>query len=179
MPDPELKDLTLSQAVVVANGGQAFLLNGIGQGTDVSERIGRRFLVQSVYVKFCVEMAANNMTPQCYRVAIVQDHQPNLLPIVLTDVWTNMGTQNAPIGMRTLSNSNRYTILKSILLNMDLAHAAIRRSIFIKTKISVLCQNPGPAVQDMTRNAIYLVLTSSEGANAPEYTGVTRIRFTG
>ncbi len=183
VPDPEQKDLTITQNVATDFNGVIFLLNGVMQGVNVSERQGRRALFLSVFVRYCLILDATNTGLQCYRIALVQDKFPQTAFPAIADIWTSVGSPAAPMGMRTLSISNRFRVLTSRLLQMDVANQAKRGSMFKRLRLSSVYLNPGAGIGDIEINALYLILISDQDGTAmqapPIYTGLTRVRFTG
>ncbi len=183
IPDPELKDMTTQQNQVATFAGTSILLNGVSQGVDVSNRQGRRALFQSVYLKYCVTLDVANISPMCYRIALVVDTMSQGADPNLGFIWTSLTSVNAPLGMRTLFNTKRFKVLWSRLLNLDLAHQAIRGTKFMRLRLSTLYDAGGAAITDISSNALFLILTSDQlggaGAEPPIYTGLARVRFTG
>ncbi len=183
MLDPEKKDLTTTQLITANNAGTITLLNGIQQGVDVSDRQGRRALFLSVFVKYCVTLDVANQSPQCYRIALVQDRFPQGQFPALGQIWTSIGSVQAPMGMRTLSIVNRFKILGQRLLQLDQGNLAKRGKMFVRLRMSALYGSAGAAIADLGLNALFLVLVSDQagggGAEPPIYAGLVRVRFTG
>ena len=86
------------------------LLNGIGQGTDANQRVGRTVEWQSLFIRYSASATATTAgLPDKYRVVIVYDKQNNAaaaLPAP-TDVFTD----NAIQGLQNLDNRSRFVIL--------------------------------------------------------------------
>ncbi len=184
MPDPELKDFT--QQVDIDNAfqtGTITLLNGISQGVGVSQRIGRRALFQSVLLRWCIKINDANTNPHCYRIAIVLDRFPQGIFPPIDQIWTSMNTAFAPVGVRTLSNTNKFKVLWQRLIPLDLAHQVNRGSKFLRLRFSTLYGGTGPAIADMSTNALHLILTSDAtgvgGNEPPLFQGLFRTRYTG
>lgn len=86
------------------------LLNGIAQGTDANQRVGRTVEWASLFMRISVSVTATTAgLPDKYRVVLVYDKQNNAsaaLPAP-TDVFTD----NAIQGLQNLDNRSRFIIL--------------------------------------------------------------------
>lgn len=182
--DPERKDLTFNLSMVDGDrGGEANLINAIPQGVGVSERIGRRIMIVAINIVYCVQLQLTNTDPQCMRLVVVLDKYPQGALFLPQELYTSMTTVQAPVGLRALSNVNRFRILFKRMLQLDSSHLTKRGNIFLKTRISSLYSAAGGALGQLVNNGIYVFLTSDAvggpGAEPAAFTAVARVRFYG
>ncbi len=95
----------------VATSTWAFsLLNGIIQGTDATQRVGRMIKYHSITVRFSASAVATTAgLPDKYRVVIVYDRQNNAAVSLPTP--TDVFTDNAVQALNNLDNRARFVIL--------------------------------------------------------------------
>lgn len=108
--------------VPAPNGGTVILLNGIGQGTDYYNRIGRKVMLKSLMIKgaLTVEQTGTGLAipnaSMSTRLAIVYDSQTNgTLPSyadIFQSVDSNGGVTNTTFSGVNLNNRDRFKILK-------------------------------------------------------------------
>lgn len=87
--------------------GTITLINGVIQGTDFNQRVGRKFMMKSIY---CRIASANNATmpaPTVLRWLLVYDSQTNATLPAITDILNSVST----LSTNNLSNRDRFTIL--------------------------------------------------------------------
>lgn len=88
------------------------LLNGTVQGTDYTQRIGRKIVLKSVYIRGYVRLeatagAAGAGEPQLARMIIVVDNQPNGTVFAITDLLMSANVSS----QLNLNNRDRFSIL--------------------------------------------------------------------
>jgi len=107
----ELKVLDTFSNLAFDNGnGNVVLLNGIAQGTDFNQRIGRKFTIKSIYIRAeAFQGTAAPVTANC-RILIVYDSQTNSANVTVSNVL-NVGASNPTTAMNELTNRDRFKIL--------------------------------------------------------------------
>lgn len=116
--DTQLNGLFDSSLEIMSTGGQ---INLIPQGDTQSQRIGRKVLIKSIYISGFV--VANSLTTAaapadiCH-MWVVLDTQCNGSAFTPVDANNGLFTGNANGALRTLSNSNRFKILKHFAIPM-------------------------------------------------------------
>lgn len=111
---PELKfvDAT-SQNIAVTTSWSVVLINGILQGTDYNQRIGRKVMLKSVLFNgnhFPGATVGTDAAQGCYsRFVIVYDSQPNSAATV--PVGTDIFATNDPNTALNLNNRDRFKVL--------------------------------------------------------------------
>lgn len=193
----EKKVLDIATGTVQVNTtGSISLLNGCIQGTDYTQRIGRKIVLKSVYIRGRVQSEASiGPSPvisagQMARLIIVIDTQPNGVIFAITDLLNT----SDPSSQLNLNNRDRFMILCDKLYVIDpfafsttatTAYASMsnqihRLKIFKKLKMETIF-NAGNAgtIADMTSGALYMVWIGSIAAGAQDMNAVvsTRVRF--
>ncbi len=114
----KFKDVTVNDATVATGGtiAEDSLLT-IAQGSDESERVGRKIIVQSVMMNGSVVL--NDPTDQAgsadtVRVIVYVDHQANGATAAVTDILETASF----LSFRNLVNSKRFTILMDAWLDL-------------------------------------------------------------
>lgn len=179
--DPEQKQLDIGVTLAIQNPGFLQLLNGLAEGSTVNQRIGRRCVMTSVLVNYCLVLDVGNVAPICYRMSLVRDKFPQGVAPNPNQVYNGQGTIRAPLGFRVLNNANRFQILWTRSLRLDLALQSRQGSVFTRMRISTRFNGPTNAIEDIENNALYIYLSSdTTGASAaPPMTLNIRSRFVG
>jgi len=162
--------------------GVVTLLNGIGRGDDLHERVGRQVDVRSVQVRLQTYATATTGIEQFHRHMIVIDLQPNGAALTPANVLLAVST-NAP---RNLENRQRFRILydRTFHLNspLDQVGGTIKAVRWYKRLNLRETVNSGDAgtIADITTGSLYHVAVGSiaAGATAGGASGSFRVRFT-
>jgi len=162
-------------------------------GTDMTNRIGRKILIKSIYVKGMIRIedtttaTDSSSAGQYLRVAVVMDYQPNGATAAATDIFTSTNA----ISHVNLNNRDRFKIISDKYYNLGtFFHTAatgvgmVDKSI-VNVKIYKKCRyevifNAGSAgtTADISSGALLLVLQSSASAGAGANNEFrTRVRF--
>lgn len=186
----ELKVIDVASAVngsTAAGGGSITLLNGVSQGTDYTNRIGRKVILKSLLVRLNVVPNIANSAPQgdIIRVMVVYDCQTNAAAPVLSDI-INAGsiTYQSPMN---LNNRDRFKILADKFLTMEAnvytAGALTAGSprpkqikIWKKMNMEEIFGGTGATVGSIQTGAIFLVIVAATTAFST-ISFETRVRF--
>jgi len=106
----ELKYIDVDQAATATTtAGTVTLLNGIAQGTDISNRIGRKFCLKSSLLRLAVypNSATTLQQGDIVRVMLLYDAQPNGVIATVADVLDGFTWES---GMN-LNNRDRFKVL--------------------------------------------------------------------
>lgn len=175
--------------------GTISLLNGCIQGTDYTQRIGRKIQLKSLYVRGRVQLetALNGVqiSPQMARMMLVVDTQPNGVVFAITDLLNTA----APESQLNLNNRDRFMIIcdKEWVFDPYIIQGTATQSFAVGGRtISPLKKykklnmetifNSGNAgtIADMTSGALYMVWLGSQPAGAATDLNAivsTRVRF--
>lgn len=119
----ELKFVDVDQTIANVRDGATpsiVLLNGVLQGDDFNERVGRRIHMKSWLIRFKIASLATATSPigNTVRITVVLDLQTNGAAPLLTDVYTTNTTNLAPMN---LNNRARFKILHDRVMTMPAA----------------------------------------------------------
>jgi len=185
MPRAELKALDTATADYICDTtGSVTLLNGVTQGSDFTNRIGRRWTIKTVQVEgyFHGTGALSNAAGSHLRLMIIYDHQPNGALPAVTDVLTAATSHS----FLNLNNRDRFRVIMDKQVTVDpMDNDATLTSLAGTTKKLVFYKRVNlPVVNDGTTNGIGDIQTGSLfllsiGSSTEDYTfsGAVRIRF--
>jgi len=194
----ENKTIDIAVGTVQANTtGTITLLNGCIQGTDFNQRIGRKILLKSVYIRGFVRseasatMVLGAIASQQVRMILVVDTQPNGVVFAITDLLVSA----SPASQLNLNNRDRFMVICDKTWVLDpyalnnvatTSFASMSNQIkplkkFKKLNIETIF-NAGNAgtIGDMNSGALYLVWIGTEAAAAGTDANAvlsTRVRF--
>jgi len=179
-------DTSLNAAGTITENAVAPILSLVTttQGAGAGNRIGRRILVKSIFIRGRVACAGNMTGVGFFRMIIVQDKDPNGAgapapnAILDNDIITSM---------QNLGNSKRFKILAEITtpngtsLSVDTDEGFLIER-YIKTNIVVGYSNSAAAgtAADILSNAIWCLFYlggGTTGSNPPNFNGSARVRF--
>lgn len=148
------------------------LLNGITQGSDYNQRIGRHAKMESVSVKgsiFGTNVSAGNV----YRWWLVWDKQSN----GATPAFSDVVTSNSHTAEKNVSvNADRFTILRTGLITSPYSGNSMDCNIDCYVKVGRDTEF-GTALVPPTHGAL-LLLCSGQLSDSGYLTYHTRVRFT-
>jgi len=102
-----------NQAIVASSDtfGTGVLLNAIGQGSDVNNRIGRKVIIKSVFLRGTVGPAPTSTGGCSFRIIVVYDRQTNASTPAITDILLNDDFRSP----NNLANRERFVTLMDIV----------------------------------------------------------------
>lgn len=188
-------DIASTGYQVDSAGGLVTLLCIPQLGTDMTERIGRKILIKSIYIKGRVctraslEAANILVAPQWAQISIVVDMQPNGLPPAIGDIYTAISS----VSHINLNNRDRFKVLKvkqyalgpyqkDLTATMAIGFASQQTysvKMYKRCNIETIFNaTNGGTIADITSGALYMV-TQSSSPNGQEanFTLATRVRF--
>jgi len=188
----ELKVCDTLAEITLLSGGEVHLINGIIEGTGVTERVGRQITIKRIELRIWFE--AISLTPQrAVRVLIVYDRSPNGVSPTYTDILrpqvgaliTNM---TLPVYPPNLNNRARFDILWDSFQTTAAGNSATTISYpppyydtCIDCTLGTVYMGSGGLVGSIQGGAVFLVLADNTFPADPltfnvSYT--TRIRYT-
>ncbi len=168
----KLGDLTTLAAVT--STATFTLLNGIGTGDFINQREGRVVHLKSIQLAYVWSQHAS-ATQTSLRVIIVQDRQPNELIFPILDYLVTANVTS----FRQLDNRSRFiTHYNAVHTMSDTGEKNGYASMYKRFNIKTQYDNTGALVVDITTNALYMIMISSEPTNAPSILQNTRLRYT-
>lgn len=172
-----------------------YLCNGVLQGTDYNNRIGREFRMCSWQLRLNFNHSTNSPISQVVRVMLVYDKQPNAVQALSTDILAAItGVVNSQ-SFNNLNNRDRFVTLYDKQIYMNLSGGPLNagggcdvayRNKFKKCWLPVVNNNTGNGIGSIQTGAVYLLLLGNYAPPAnpgvdPDYRvqvdGGVRIRF--
>lgn len=182
----------------VITAGNFVLLHCPILGTDYTARIGRKTVINSVYIKGKVYLACDLVptTPvavpgQKCRFILFVDNQPNGAAPAVTDLLNNASGVNAQLN---LNNRDRFRILKDKTFVFDpyilsttatqavagFNHTISNFKMFKRCKIETIFNaTNGGTIADINSGALYMFWVGEQVAGTLQvnFEGTTRVRF--
>jgi len=187
--EKKLIDLGSTVVQFVADGAIAnqglVLLNGVSQGSDYNNRIGRKIVMTSIFFRCTVALAASpNAQSEVVRLMIVYDEQTNNVDPGGTDI---LQTSTATVSFNNLSNRDRFKVLYDKIrvvnaqgqTNGSLGDKAYF-SKYIKIGLPVIFSGTGGTSGAIQTGALYALFSSQEltaSTNQPKGAFNSRVRF--
>lgn len=181
----ELKTIdTAGVNSLVTVGGAVVLLNGVAQGSDYTDRIGRKTCMKSFFFKFDIRLASvSTPTGEMARALIVYDSQANGAAPTVANILST-ATALSPMN---LNNRDRFKVLKDWLIPLEfsvftagaLTQGSPMRHIrktYKKLNLDVIFGGTGATVASIQTGSIYLLTIGTVGSVAT-FDYDSRIRF--
>lgn len=159
--------------------GSLALLNGLAQGTDNDQRIGRSIRMKSVQLLLTNTQNAS-ATNSLLRYILFIDKQPTGVAPTVAELISTPGGGSAYYGMRNLDNKKRFVILKDqwVTMNSGTNNEIGVFEYYKKLDMhTVYDSSNAGTIADISSNALYLLALSNEVANPVSVTGSWRVRF--
>lgn len=182
-PRSELKTIEVNDSTVAANTtGTIVLINGVIQGTDYNQRVGRIFLMKSIYLRAKFTNDSATVSPLTFRAMIVLDSQTNGALPAITDILNAVTTTST----NNLNNRDRFKVLmdKTFSPTPSARTVAItEQEVFKKwyKKCSYEVVNGGTAatVGSIQTGGLYVIFLTDVAAGTGDgvVTYSTRVRF--
>ena len=165
--------------------GSVTLINGMAQGSDFTNRIGRKYTNVAVQLEGLINPQDLNAGPSKCRVMLIYDAQPNGVLPAITDVLT-AATSTA---FMNLNNRDRFKVLCDhqavIGYVQDTATQAVSTglgvdnvSLYKKINLETICDGTTAAIADVQTGSIFLLTIGNQpAANGANFVGACRIRF--
>lgn len=159
-----------------SNQSQIYLLNGVAQGDDPSQRTGVSILMRNYYIRGYMEVNSSVTVATRVSMFIILDKQQH------ADAWPTLSdifsSTTDPETNLELANAGRFKILyrKSfILTNAD--SNSPQRDFKVYKKCYKHVRFNGTQASDIQKNGIYLAFITSEGTNFPIISFNSRIGY--
>lgn len=167
----------------ISSTGSLTLLNALAQGTGQNNRIGDEYRMKSIFTRFAVTHNSSGSAAQSLRFMVVKDKQPNgssTSPGNILDTASYLGLYDADHMKRyTVYCDETYTV--SVTGNQRIAAKCYVDLSQPMGKYDnnnrVECQSNNGDITDISTNAYYILVISSDVTNGPTFTGFTRSHF--
>ncbi len=170
----EFKSLDVDIDGTVSVTPSISLINASVAGDDFDTRDGRVIRIKSVQVSLTLFIHASAVNTWL-RCMLVIDKQPNEILLVIGDLIDTTVSHS----MRNLNGRKRFVILKDELLVIGSnQNAPVHWEYYSKMDMKTVYDDSNVgSIVDITSNALYLVLFSSEATNVPSVGRHTRVRY--
>lgn len=172
----EMKSADLGPAALAySTTGTITLLNGVAQGLDNGQRIGRKFNVRSILVRGFASVGSTP-TASCIRHMLVYDKQTNGVLPVITDILNTVSM----LGCNNLDNRDRFVILADKTSYLEAAgRSQIPIKMFLKTNLEVINSGVASTIASINTGSLYLITIGqlAAGVTAPTLSVLIRVRF--
>lgn len=179
--------------------GTVNCINAVAQGDGSSNRDGKEYIIDSVYIYGVVGMAAQadqtvpDLMP-AYFIALVLDKQTNAAQLNSEDVFTNAGASanTAPTPMRNLNFAKRFKVLWThsdqfppMTISWDgtnieqTGQQRLFKCFLRNLNIRVLTSGTSANVTDIVDNSLHVIGYTSTTSPALTISYNARIRFRG
>lgn len=184
----ELKviDTATASANLTLNAGLV-LLNGVVQGTDYTNRVGRKTIMKSIYLRFTLLPNTANSAPigDFTRIIVVYDCQTNAAAPLAGDILQSGGDYMSPLN---LNNRDRFKVIHDKLVPMNpnvytagalTAGDPVNKAwkMYKKITMETVFGGTGATVGSIQTGSIYLLYMSAGATSYSTLTYNCRIRF--
>jgi len=164
--------------------GSVTLLNGVGTGTDFTNRIGRKVCWKSFLIQGTITANVSPASAGLCRIAIIYDTQPNGALPAIGDIF-NAAVASSPLN---LNNRDRFRVLwdkffapgtfnNGATLATQWASTGIVRK-YRKINLETIYDGITAAIADIQSGSIMLVTLGSVAPGVRyEFRGSVRLRF--
>lgn len=159
---PELKFIDGTGTVSAHNALAPILVNGVLQGNDYNQRIGRRINVKSIFIRCKVNGSTGlTVTKTPIRVMLIWDMQCNGATPALSDIFSFTGA-GITLAMQKLDNRERFRIV------MDKVRTCVRDTFtdiiyikkYMRQNMIVTCSGTSATVGSIATGGLFLILLS-------------------
>jgi len=168
-----------------AAGAGLRLINGVDQGSDYNQRIGRQIKMTSIFFRATAQLAASpNAVSSIIRLMIVYDSQANNVNATGTDI---LQTDTSPESVNNLSNRDRFKVLYDKVRHLcaqGVTNGALGDRCYftkyIKCGLPVVFSGTNNLIGSIQTGAVYVLCSGSlatGNASVPSIEFNSRVRF--
>lgn len=179
----ELKFCDTGLSTAITFGSSAWstpqLVNAIAQGTDASNRIGRKIILKSLLIRYAIKLGSTSTFGSQVRILVVYDKQANATAPAITDILT-LDEYFAP---NNLSNRDRFVTIFDHTTEAISAgsNAQVGDTLYKRINLETI-YNSGTdaAIGSIASGSVYLMFAQAGGlltANG-NINGRIRLRYT-
>lgn len=182
----ELKVIDTNTALTpFAATGALQLINGVATGTDYTDRVGRKIIMRSLYMRIFIypTITTNSQNGTTSRCLVVYDTQPNNAPPAVADIL-QVNTYDAPMN---LSNRDRFKVLYNhYVFTPAFVYAAASLTngdpiprmfkCYKKINLPTIFSGTGSTIGSIQTGSVYVLLQSNNDLTTSA-DGWFRIRF--
>ncbi len=164
-------------AVSVTSTPVIVQLTNVGQGDTAQIRDGASIKWTKISLRHTIILSAAARSSQV-RLLLVLDRQTNGAIYSASDVLDDVSINDIIVSMYNLDNKYRFRVLKDVTMTLD-ENGNESRLINWTVPMSTKCRFSGTAgtIADLSSYSLSLLQVSSEAANFPSITTVSRLRY--
>jgi len=176
--DQALLGTSLATAATWTTPGGTYLLNGAAQGAEAVQRIGRKFIMESLYIRAHCRLAATSTQGGAIRMLVVYDKQSNATAPAVTDILL----VDHFLSTNNLSNRDRFVVLADKIFPVITTGGDFAATMEVYKRINLETMfNSGSTggIGDITSGGVYILFAQSGGiaTAGPVVDWRSRIRF--
>lgn len=169
----------------VTSTGTVTLINGVATGTDFTDRVGRKIVMKSVYVRGIIFPDDFSTLNSLARIMIVYDMQANGVAPAITDILKSASS----VSQLNLNNRDRFKIIMDKQWVLGAIDNTATQSVagsptvhalkkFTRLNHETLFNGTTAAIGSIATGALFLVTIGTQAAGAAATTTIsTRVRF--
>jgi len=158
-------------------GGAILLLNGVAQGTDANQRIGRKVKWVSILARFVIALGP---TPTSFpvRTMLVWDKQTNAAAPAITDILVAASV----VSPNNMDNRARFAVLLDWVDDVNTVNKPfLTRTVYLRKTMQTIFSGTANTIGSIASGSLFLVTIGYTGAVAgttgPQTTFYTRLRY--
>ncbi len=170
----EFKTNDLAASATLTTTPLIAVLNSISTGDQFNTRDGRKVRWKSVQVNLEITMHATPINDMV-RIMIVIDKQPNEIGLVIGDLLDT----TTICSFRNLDQRKRFVILRDDVITLSVGGGTVKYWNYYRKidMITIYDDSDAGTIADISTNAMWLVMFSTEATNGPTVSRCTRMRF--
>ena len=169
----ELKVVDQTPATFTPSSSTAVgqLMNGIAQGLDQSDRIGRDIRAKLCQFSVVVNKHASATSTRVRIIMIVDQEGSNGAG------WTDVFNANNVLAFRNTDHTKRIRVLANFLITVDDDNPEKSLDVYRKVNFKVKYNTTTSAASAIETNSVRVLMLSDEATNFPNVDLITRFRY--
>lgn len=176
--EKKYNDTSLASGSILNLAGPAvpLLINGVAQGTDANQRVGRKINWDSILIRLRLTVGATP-TSDSYRIMLVVDKQANAAAATAANMLESTVFTTA----NNMANRARFVTLwdKKGVVTTGGDNSVVIEELYLRKKFQTIYSGTGATIGDITSGALYLLVFGSLAVTATQLvaTGYIRLRY--
>ncbi len=173
----EYKSFTIALVTDPNSTGVVTHLTAIAQGSDFSNRIGRKIKLLSLSIRGNIAINGS-ATNSIYRLLILRDNSGTTTPPTIANLFTDTATfLNNKNKIGDPQSNSRFTVLSDTWYTINIGNENTRKKIQIYKKVNFHVNYSGTAATDEGKGCVYALQASSEASLDPIVTADVMIKY--
>lgn len=174
--EKKYNDITIAITALPLNSGASItLLNGVIQGTDANQRVGRKAIWKSFLIRLVLSLNGTTPATSTYRIMLVVDKQANAAAPAIGDILATTDFT----AVNNLANRARFVVLwdRKGTCAVGGDNAMVVEELFLRKDLTTIYSGTAATIGSIASGAVYLVCFGVLGANGLGCNGNCRSRF--